>query len=102
MELCAQLERKRLDLDLRWRRREDNTEADALTNLNFSGFRQEHRVEVDFESLDFLYHRDLFAKGQEFFEELSATRLHRRAAGPEAPPRQRRRPEAKLKAREPW
>ena len=38
MELAAQLAKRNLELDLKWRRRDLNVEADALTNGKFEGF----------------------------------------------------------------
>ena len=38
MELSVQLRKYDLDLDLGWVPRAQNTEADALTNEEFSGF----------------------------------------------------------------
>ena len=39
-------------LDARWRPRDENTEADDLTNENFRGFSMEKRVKIDYSSLD--------------------------------------------------
>lgn len=44
MELALQLSKRGLDLDLRWRPREANAEADALTNGKFEGFDPARRV----------------------------------------------------------
>ena len=46
MELAAQLLDRGLSLDLRWRRRDRNSEADALTDEDFSGFDLSRRVEA--------------------------------------------------------
>ena len=46
MELAAQLLDRGLSLYLRWRRRDRNTGADALTNEDFSGFDLSRRVEA--------------------------------------------------------
>ena len=46
MELVAQLLDRGLSLDLRSRRRDRNTEADALTSEDFSGFDLSRRVEA--------------------------------------------------------
>ena len=43
-----------MDLDLGWVPRAQNTEADALTNEEFSGFDPGKRIEVNFEELKFL------------------------------------------------
>jgi hypothetical protein len=47
MELAAQLSHRHLDLSLVWRRRDDNTEADDLTNQKFEAFDPDLRVSTD-------------------------------------------------------
>jgi hypothetical protein len=47
MELVEQLDRRRAWLDLTWRRRNENTLADALANFDFEAFSTQRRVEVD-------------------------------------------------------
>ena len=46
MELSAQLAKRNLELDLKWRRRDLNVEADALTNGEFQGFTGRLRVDA--------------------------------------------------------
>ncbi len=46
MELAAQLSHRHLDLNLVWRRREENTEADDLTNQRFGAFDPARRVDA--------------------------------------------------------
>ena len=53
MEFAAQFLDRGLSLDLRWRRRDRNTEADALTNEDFAGFDLSRRAEAS-EVLDLL------------------------------------------------
>ena len=47
MELSLQLARRNRTIDLRWRRRDDNAEADALTNEDFTLFDPRLRVPAD-------------------------------------------------------
>jgi len=51
MQLSSSLSRSRLSLGLRWRPREENTEADRLTNEDFTGFVAEQRIEVRWQDL---------------------------------------------------
>ena len=44
MELACQLERVGLELDLTWAPRNQNVEADALTNSEFQGFDEKKRI----------------------------------------------------------
>ena len=46
MELAAQLSERHLDLRLEWRPREQNTEADSLTNEDFAGFDPARRLDA--------------------------------------------------------
>ena len=46
MELAAQLSHRHLDLNLVWRRRRENTEADDLTNQRFGAFNPGLRVDT--------------------------------------------------------
>ena len=46
MELATQLTVRHLDLTLAWRRRDTNTEADALTNGQFGGFDPARRLDA--------------------------------------------------------
>ena len=53
-ELAEQLETLDASLDLRWIPRDQNVEADALTNGCFQGFSPDLRISVNFEALDFI------------------------------------------------
>ena len=53
MEVAMQLQHLQLDLDLQWIAREQNVEADALTNGDFMMFSPERRIEVNMEELEF-------------------------------------------------
>ena len=52
MQLSSSLARARLSLSLKWRPREQNVEADQLTNENFEGFPEEDRLVIKFHELD--------------------------------------------------
>ena len=54
METAAQLHARSLNMNLRWRRREDNQEADDLTNLKFEAFDPGRRIAVDVPNLSFI------------------------------------------------
>eukprot|EP00971_Amphidinium_carterae_P049637 978592-Amphidinium_carterae.1 len=51
MEVAEQLEEMDISLSLEWKPREQNQEADALTNSDFSLFDPSLRVEVDLQAL---------------------------------------------------
>lgn len=52
MQLSASLSKARLSLGLRWRPREENTEADQLTNEDYNGFDLALRIAVEWTDLD--------------------------------------------------
>ena len=54
MELAAQLGARHLDLDLKWRRRNLNVEADQLTNEDFRGFQPGLRIDASGVSKEFI------------------------------------------------
>ena len=68
MQMSSMLSRARLGLNLQWRPREENTEADDLTNERFNDFYPKLRVEVSWQSLDLsILHALVTAHGE--FEE---------------------------------
>jgi hypothetical protein len=52
MQLSASLARARLSLNLKWRPREENVEADKLTNEEFDGFDAASRVDIKWGEFD--------------------------------------------------
>eukprot|EP00435_Cladocopium_sp_Y103_P025990 s72_g6.t1 len=52
MQMSSALSRARLSLGLRWRPREENTQADQLTNEDFTGFSMDKRVQVSLGDVD--------------------------------------------------
>ena len=65
-QLSAALTRARLSLGLQWRPREENTEADQLTNEEFSGFREDQRVVLTWSSLELSVLMELVRTRTEF------------------------------------
>ena len=47
MELVEQLDLRRAHFELFWKPREENTLADALSNMEFNAFKQLNRVQVE-------------------------------------------------------
>ena len=96
MELAAQLARRNRTLDLRWRRRDANVEADALTEGRFDGFDPALRVDAAQVTRGLLCLPGLAAQLPEFTAALGRTRPAKR---PRRAPGGADRP---LRAREPW
>ena len=82
MELAAQLSHRHLDLNLVWRRRTENTEADDLTNQRFGAFNPELRVDTACVPSKFICMPELEQATRAWRRELAAHRdAKRRKAG---------------------
>ena len=79
MELASQLDRCGIDLDLQWVPRWQNQEADDLTNERFDDFDEANRIDVRFESLEFLVMSRLLDKAAELDEELRLRKTSKEA-----------------------
>ena len=95
-ELATQLDELSASLELAWVPRDQNEEADALTNGDFSAFDPERRVEIDVGNLKFKILPQLAKVAEELYRGI----LERRGARPAGAGR-RSRP-ARLKERDPW
>ena len=100
MEVSAQMEERGVALSLEWAPRELNQEADALSNLVFSGFTPANRVHLDPARLPFLVLPELQATAEGLQEEVAAAR--RRRAGLGTAIQTRGRKQRKLRETEPW
>ncbi len=78
MELSAQLEARNMRLEMQWSPRDLNSEADALTNGDYTGFNPEHRIAVDLGAIPWLVLNRLMAHALDFEE--SRQRAKRRRA----------------------
>ena len=54
MEVAAQMLQRGMALELQWTPRDQNVEADQLTNQDFRGFDPEKKIHVDMSSLGFI------------------------------------------------
>ena len=91
MELAAQLAKRNIELDLKWRRRDLNQEADSLTNGDFRQFDEGRRVDASRVAGSFLCLPGLVRAWEA--SKSSGPQRHEKA-----PPGKRR----KLREREPW
>ena len=102
MQLTTDLHRAGLSLDLEWVPREENTEADALTNEDFALFIPSLRIPITWEDVDLGVVRDVLAVERSFREqlgELKGARAQERGTPgggpPEAEPPWPRRPQGR-------
>lgn len=79
-ETAAELEEKDCLLDLGWVPRDQNQEADAITNDNLGEFRKANKVEVCLKTMDFKVLRELLDLGDTFYEAREKEREVARAA----------------------
>jgi hypothetical protein len=101
MELSEQLRQRQLLLSVAWRPRDENEEADALTNENFAGFALEKRIPARWSELALIVLPRLADEAVAHFKGLQADRAAARKPGQRAPPEKPIK-RAKLRDREPW
>ena len=94
-ELAVQLRQRQVELALDWIPREQNIEADALTNADYSAFDQEKRIILDVEHLPFLILPKLTKVADLLREEI----VSRRAAPLQGAQLSRRK---RLRESDPW
>ena len=99
-ELSAQMRERRLELDLEWIPRNQNEEADAITNGKTEIFDPKRRVDVEVSSLKFLVLDKMVAVADHIYSQVKARRAEKPSteAGTEPTPG-RKRP---LRERDPW
>ena len=100
MELALQLEALKIDIDLSWRSRDDNVEADALTNHEFEGFSPDLRVNIDLEKLEWLVLPWLMKEAETLFKDVLEAKLVPRAQ--ELPPKKVVGHKSSLRQDDPW
>jgi len=74
MELVEQKRAREVELYLRWIPRDDNAEADALTNWDFSGFTMENRVLVEWPKLQWMVLESMMDEAQQLYDDIQASR----------------------------
>ena len=88
---------------MEWIPRQQNLEADAITNEETHQFDANLRVACDLEALEFIVLRQLLDEGVKLFDlvaEEKTLKRTRAAASPMVP--EKKRLEERLKATEPW
>ena len=87
-------------LRARWVPRDQNEEADALTNSDFRHFSPEKRVPVDLATMPFGVLHGLLEKGEEYLTEVAAARAMRSSTRSE--PAKKRLKGETLREKQPW
>ena len=99
-EVAAQLRARDLELGLHWAPREQNEEADALTNGQFHAFNPGLRIPVVIEELDWLVLPAMLSASESIYEDIAKTKVSSQARGNYV--HKKVRPADKLRARDPW
>ena len=103
METAHQMRKRHLLLRAHWLPRDENEEADALTNLDFRHFDARKRIAVDLDSIGFEVLPGLFEHGETYLKELNAQKEAAKAAAAKRGRRERKKPHAEsLAATDPW
>jgi hypothetical protein len=102
MEIAAILHQRNQDLDLTWAPREQNVEADELSNGDYKRFRPELRIEVRLEELQFIVLPELLDKGEVFYRLVAKLKIAPKAILTPAAKKRKRKPETRLRATHPW
>ena len=78
METSAQLASRGLLLDLAWHRRDENVEADDLTNGKFDRFDPDKRIVVEYSDLKFKLLDAMMTRGTELYKTIKEKKEERR------------------------
>ena len=100
MELCTQLEHMDIELDLAWRRRDENVEADMLTNEEFHLFNKELKIQIDPSTISWKVLPWLTQEAEQVCREV-AERKKTEASGPLSKKRMKG-PATSLRQTDPW
>ena len=104
MELSEQLEARGSWLKLAWAPRQQNEEADALSNQQFEGFDMDKRMHLDPAAVEWIILPKMLELGGGMIKELEERRRRKREERRSAKEAKKRRKLAKdtLKVRDPW
>ena len=88
-----------MDLRLDWVPKDLNTEADELSNMNFSSFSLENRIDVDLNSLNFKLLKEMLESGEQMYKQLALLKAQKLQKMPWKGSHGVR---ARLRDRQPW
>jgi hypothetical protein len=102
MELALQLQRCNSCLDLAWVRREQNIEADELSNGGTRSFDMKNEIQVKVKDRQFIVPHDLKDEAKTFYGELLKRKEAKTKDLQWGQTAKKRKFEEELKARDPW
>ena len=102
MELAATVQGAESELSLDWVPRDQNTEADELSNGDFKRFDPRLRVDLDLEKLPFVLLPEMLSKGERLYQYIELSKRKRAEEGTALERRPKRKPETRLRTTHPW
>ena len=99
IELSEQLRIRSALMELTWRNRNDNVEADALTNQDYTGFDERLRISCDFKNIKWLVLPEIMGLSVDLYREVQEQRLQAKSSKIRRPKTSGRRG---LKWTDPW
>jgi hypothetical protein len=100
-ELSAQLRARKMALSVGWTPRDQNEEADALTNGDYAQLGAANRVNVTIEDVQWLVLPKMMAVASDIFVEVQRRKASRDRSPVKAPPAKRAKGGG-LRQRDPW
>jgi hypothetical protein len=101
MELAATMQELRMPLHLHWVPREQNIEADELSNADHKRFDKALEIKVDLAELKFLVLDEMLDVGESLYQYVENAKKAR-TGQTTVPGKVSRKPDDKLKATHPW
>ena len=77
MELSEEMKAQHMVLNLEWRRRDENQEADDLSNMKLDGFDQRLRMRADASTVQFIVLKELLEASEQLYHQLVKQRSKR-------------------------
>jgi hypothetical protein len=104
VELSEQMRAKKMELQLLWRRRDLNQEADDLTNGIYTAFDPARRIEIDPNKIPWIVMNDLMKDSALLYQSICREREDAKASGPRSTKFGFKKIKAslKLRSRDPW
>ena len=99
-EFALQLRRMSAELNLSWVPRDQNEEADALTNGHFDAFNEDRRITINIDKIEWMIMNKMLKVSEDIYHDLKEKRAARTAACSTAPARTR--PEDRLRVKDRW
>ena len=102
MEVAAEIQTRNFSLDLQWVPREQNAEADELSNSDPKRFDPENVIPVNMGNMKFIILDEMLHKGEKLHQGLEMEKAKATTQMVPDKPKQKRKPGTSLRATHPW